>query len=88
VRSGADLARLALAGAVAAEAVSVVMAEGFGALGRILAELDAFLAGRDLEFSALVGRAADARASYADQPGLNARWRSFVPPETLQRAGT
>lgn len=82
-RSGADLARLALAGASAAEVLSVVMAEGFGALARILGELDGLLAERGLRFAELIGRAADAQQSYAAQPSLNARWRAFVPPETL-----
>lgn len=82
-RAGADLARMALAGASAVEVLSVVMAEGFAALTRILAELDALLAARDLRFAELIGRAADARATYAAQPPLNARWRSFVPAETL-----
>jgi dihydroorotate dehydrogenase len=88
VRSGGDVARLALAGASAAEVLSVVMAEGFGGLARILAELDALLAARDLRFADLVGRAADAQQSYAAQPKVTgrsggARWRDFVPPETL-----
>jgi dihydroorotate dehydrogenase len=84
VRSGGDLARLALAGASAGEVMSVVIAEGFGALTRILDELTGFLDARDLTFAALIGRAADARRGYAEQPALNARWRSFVPPETLR----
>jgi dihydroorotate dehydrogenase (NAD+) catalytic subunit len=82
-RSGGDVARLALAGASATEVLSVVMAEGFGALTRILAELDALLAARGRDFAALIGRAAEARAGYADLPELTARWRAFVPPETL-----
>jgi dihydroorotate dehydrogenase (NAD+) catalytic subunit len=86
VRSGEDLARLALAGASAGEVLSVVMAEGFGALGRILAELDAFLDRRDLAFADLIGRAADARRFYGELPALSGRWRSFVPPETLERS--
>ena len=39
VRTGADVARMALAGASAIEATSVVMEQGFGALARIVAEL-------------------------------------------------
>ncbi len=82
-RSGADIARMALAGAAGVEVLSVVMAEGFGALARILAELHALLVSRGLTFAALIGRAADAQESYAAQPPLSGRWRSFVPPETL-----
>ena len=82
-RTGADVARLALAGASGVEVLSAVMADGFGALARILAELDALLGERATTFAALVGRAADAQQSYAAQPRLTARWRAFVPPETL-----
>ncbi|MGH7213113.1 MAG: hypothetical protein ACREF1_16830, partial [Acetobacteraceae bacterium] len=85
-RGGADVARMALAGAAATEMVSVVMHEGFGGLARTLAELDALLAARGLRFEALVGRAADALAGYGAQPEIPGRWRRFVPPETLGSA--
>lgn len=84
VRSGADVARMGLAGASAVEVASVVMQEGFAGISRIIAELDAFLAARDLGFATLVGRAADALGGYADQPARAGRWRAFVPPETLR----
>jgi dihydroorotate dehydrogenase (NAD+) catalytic subunit len=83
VRSGADVARMALAGASAIEALSVVMHEGFGAITRIIAELDAFLAARELPFAALVGQTADRLAGYGAQSADPDRWRRFVPPETL-----
>ena len=51
VRSGADVARMALAGASACELLSVVMHEGFGGLTRVIAELDALLEARDLTFT-------------------------------------
>ena len=82
-RGGADVARMALAGAAATEMLSVVMHEGFAGLARTLAELDALLAARDLRFEALIGRAADALAGYGSQPERPGRWRQFVPPETL-----
>ena len=85
VRSGEDVARMALAGASAVEVASVVMHEGFGGITRVIRELDAFLAGRDLGFSHLVGRAADALLSYGEQAERPGRWRDFVPPETLGR---
>jgi len=59
------------------------MQEGFGGLRRVIGELDAFLAARDLRFQDLIGRTADALAGYADQPETPGRWRDFVPPETL-----
>jgi len=83
VRSGADVARMALAGASAVEVASVVMHEGFSGITRVLAELDGFLAARGMDFAALIGRAADALQTYADQPEQPGRWRGFVPRETL-----
>ena len=86
VRTGADVARLALAGASAAEAMSAVMEGGFPALSRILAELDALLAERGLIFAELVGRTADALAGYGDQADRPEHWKRFVPPETFAPA--
>ena len=83
VRSGADVARMALAGASAIEALSVVMHEGFGAITRMIAELDEFLAARELDFTALIGQAADRLSAYGVQSPKPGRWRDFVPPETL-----
>ncbi len=83
VRGGEDVARMALAGASAVEVLSIVMHEGFGAIGRMITELDAFLAARDLTFAALVGQTADRLTGYAAQSSDPGRWRAFVPPETL-----
>jgi dihydroorotate dehydrogenase (NAD+) catalytic subunit len=82
-RSGADVARMALAGASACELLSVVMHEGFGGLARVIAELDALLASRGLAFAELVGRAADALQGYGAQDEMVGRWKQFVPVETL-----
>jgi dihydroorotate dehydrogenase len=83
VRTADDVARMALSGASAVEVLSVVMHEGFGAISRIVAGLDAFLAARDLTFADLVGRTADRLAAYSAQTPHPGRWRDFVPPETL-----
>jgi len=83
VRSGDDVVRMALCGARAVEVLSVTMHEGFGALTRMIQLLDSFLARRELAFCDLIGRTADAIASYADQPETPDRWRDFVPQETL-----
>jgi dihydroorotate dehydrogenase (NAD+) catalytic subunit len=83
IRSGTDVARMALAGASATELLSLVMHEGFGGLTRVLRELDDFLASREVCFSGIVGRAADSLHGYAEQPETPGRWRDFVPPETL-----
>jgi dihydroorotate dehydrogenase (NAD+) catalytic subunit len=86
-RSGADVARLALAGAWATEVLSVVMHEGFAGLTRMIGELDELLAGRGLRFAELIGQAADRLGRYADQPEASGRWRCFVPPETIGDSG-
>jgi dihydroorotate dehydrogenase (NAD+) catalytic subunit len=83
VRSGDDVVRMALCGARAVEVLSAIMHEGFSAVTRIVAELDAFLTEREMAFSDVVGRTADALTGYADQPEIPGRWRNFVPPETL-----
>ena len=85
VRSGADVARMALAGASACQLLSVVMHEGFGGLTRVIAELDALLEARGGRFADLIGRAADALLGYGDQPERPGRWKDFVPSETLDR---
>jgi hypothetical protein len=74
---------MALCGASATELLSIVMHEGFAGLTRVIAELDSFLAHRELALRDLIGRSADALASYAEQPETPGRWRDFVPPETL-----
>jgi dihydropyrimidine dehydrogenase (NAD+) subunit PreA/dihydroorotate dehydrogenase (NAD+) catalytic subunit len=83
VRGGEDVARMALAGARAVEVLSVVMHEGFGAISRLVAELDGFLTARGLDYAALVGQAADRLEGYGEQSPDPDRWRRFVPPETL-----
>jgi dihydroorotate dehydrogenase (NAD+) catalytic subunit len=83
VRSGADVARMALAGASASELLSVVMHEGFGGLTRVIDELDALLAARGMEFAELIGRAADALQGYGEQVEAPGRWKDFVPAETI-----
>jgi dihydroorotate dehydrogenase len=83
VRSGEDVARMALAGASAVEVMSVVMQEGFDGITRLIAELAAFLKQRGLSFADLVGRSADALQTYAEQPEIAGRWKAFVPAESL-----
>ncbi len=83
VRSGADVARMALAGARAVEVLSAVMQQGFGSITRMIDELRAFLAQREVNFADLVGRAADATGSYELVVPRPDRWRGFVPKETL-----
>jgi dihydroorotate dehydrogenase len=82
VRSGGDVARMALAGASACELLSVVMHEGFAGLTRVIEELDRLLAARAISFAELIGQAADSLQSYQEQAVRPGRWRDVVPPET------
>jgi dihydroorotate dehydrogenase (NAD+) catalytic subunit len=83
IRAGEDVARMALAGASAVEALSIVMLEGFAGLSRILAELEATLAARDVTYAEIVGRAADALGSYTQQASRPGHWKNFVPAEAV-----
>jgi dihydroorotate dehydrogenase (NAD+) catalytic subunit len=83
VRSGADVVRMALAGASACELLSVVMHDGFDGLARVIRELDVLLEERRMVFSELIGRAADALQGYGEQPAAPGRWKEVVPAETI-----
>ena len=83
-RTGHDVARCLLAGASAVEMTSAVFQGGFGALTAARDELGAWLEARDLAAADIVGRAADAAQSYAEQPARPGHWRGFVPAETLE----
>ncbi len=87
VRSGADVARMALAGASACELLSVVMHDGFDGLTRVIAELDVVLEKRGVAFAELIGRAADGLLGYGEQAEMPGRWKAFVPAETLEAGG-
>lgn len=82
VRNGADVLRMALAGASAVEVLSAVMKDGFGAITRMIDELRTLLAERQVDFSTVVGRAADALGGYERATRNPHRWRDFVPHET------
>jgi dihydroorotate dehydrogenase (NAD+) catalytic subunit len=84
VRCGADLLKMMLAGAWATEALTIVMAEGFGALTRIRSEVLDFLRSRNLCAEEIIGKAADKMCRYDEQPARPGRWREFVPAEALR----
>jgi dihydroorotate dehydrogenase (NAD+) catalytic subunit len=65
-RDGGDVARFLLAGASAVQVATSVIAEGFGALTRMLAELTEYLDSAGLGARDLVGRAADAVMTYEE----------------------
>jgi len=82
VRSGLDVARCLLAGAHAVEVCSVVMTDGYPALGRLVDEFASYLTGQGISSAgALVGEAADAVKSYqtlAGERGDLGEWRRFA----------
>jgi len=82
-RSGLDLARFLLAGASAVQASSAIFAGGFGAITRMLDEFSAYLARKNIAATDLIGRAADALGTYAQQESRPDHWKSFVQAEAL-----
>ena len=83
IQNGLDIARVMLAGASAAEMSSPVMLRGFELIERSLAELKDYLARKGVNAEDLIGRAADARKSFAEMPPLDGNWRSYVPQGAL-----
>ena len=82
-RDGYDIARMMLAGAHAVEVCSVVMVDGFGAIGSCLTDLQAHLEDQEMDAKALIGRTADQLQTYAAQAARPGHWQSFVPPESI-----
>ncbi|WGR62201.1 dihydroorotate dehydrogenase (plasmid) [Paracoccus ferrooxidans] len=77
--SGPDVARMMLAGASAVGLSSAVMLRGWDVLRDAVADLEAYCAGKGASARDLVGRAADARRSFAEMPVLDQVWRNHVP---------
>jgi dihydroorotate dehydrogenase (NAD+) catalytic subunit len=84
IQNGLDIARVMLAGASAAEMSSAVMLRGFGLIERSLAELRDYLNAKEMVAQDLIGRAADARKTFAEMPRLKSNWRNYVPQEALK----
>ena len=82
-RTGADAARMLLAGAGAVEYCSAVMTGGFAVLGEAIATLSDYLTRHDMGAQQLIGVAADQVAAYAALPARPDYWQGFVPQETL-----
>ncbi len=81
-RDGHDVARMILAGANAVGIASPVMLRGPGVLREAIAQLDAYLAAKNLTVAELRGRAADARRTFADMPPLDENWRRYITEDT------
>ncbi|MBL8379206.1 MAG: hypothetical protein JNM79_15160 [Burkholderiales bacterium] len=82
-RSGADAARMLLAGASAVEYCSAIMTDGFEVLTRAIVDLEDYVARKGGTAQELIGRAADQVAGYETLAARDGYWRGFVPPETL-----
>jgi dihydroorotate dehydrogenase (NAD+) catalytic subunit len=78
-QSGLDVARMMLAGASAVEIASAVQLRGYAVLSDALAEFERYLADKNVSAMDLVGRAADARKTFADMPPKPDNWRRYVP---------
>lgn len=85
VRSGLDVARCLLAGASAAEVCSIVMTDGYAALGWLVDELAGYLAEQGIASAAeIIGEAADVVQTYqaAGQAYTGGgEWQRFVAAE-------
>jgi len=80
-QSGLDVARMMLAGAHAVEIASAAMLRGFHVLSDAVAELEGYLGRKQMHARDLIGRAADARRSFASMPRLQDNWKRYVPSQ-------
>jgi dihydroorotate dehydrogenase (NAD+) catalytic subunit len=78
-QSGLDVARMMLAGAHAVEIATAAMLRGLQVLSEAVAELERYLGGKGVNARDLIGRAADARRSFASLPPLPDNWKRYVP---------
>jgi dihydroorotate dehydrogenase (NAD+) catalytic subunit len=80
-QTGLDVVRMMLAGASAVEMSSQVMLRGFGVLSDAIAEIESYTAARNLGVTELIGRAADARKTFAEMKILPDNWRRYLPQD-------
>jgi dihydroorotate dehydrogenase (NAD+) catalytic subunit len=78
-QSGLDVVRMMLAGAHAVQIASAVMLRGFDVLSNAVSELEAYLIRKNMTARELIGRAADARKTFAELPPLQDEWKRYVP---------
>ncbi|MFG6664806.1 dihydroorotate dehydrogenase [Sulfitobacter sp. 916] len=82
ITGGHDIARAMLAGASATGLASAIMLRGFDVIEESIETLDAYCQAKGMTAADLIGRAADARKSFAEMPELDAHWTKFVPPQS------
>jgi dihydroorotate dehydrogenase (NAD+) catalytic subunit len=78
-QNGLDVARMMLAGASAVEIASAVPLRGYDVLSGAVAEFARYLAEKNVSAMELIGRAADARKSFAEMPSKPDNWRKYLP---------
>ena len=78
-QTGLDVARMMLAGASAVQIASAVQLRGYDVLSNAVAEFENYLARKNVSAMELIGRAADARKSFADMPPKPRNWRNYLP---------
>ena len=78
-QDGLDVARMMLAGASAVEMASAVQLRGYDVLSGALAEFAHYLSEKNVSAMELIGRAADARKSFAEMPPKPDNWRKYIP---------
>lgn len=82
ITGGHDVARAMLAGASATGLASAVMLRGFDVIKESITTLDDYCQSKGMAAADLIGRAADARKTFADMPELDAHWQKFVPAQS------
>jgi dihydroorotate dehydrogenase len=78
-QTGLDVTRMMLAGAGAVQIASAVQLRGYEVLSNALAEFEDYLVRKNVSAMDLIGRAADARKSFADMPPKPGNWRNYLP---------
>jgi dihydroorotate dehydrogenase (NAD+) catalytic subunit len=78
-QNGLDVARMMLAGASAVEIASAVQLRGYDVLSTAVTKFEHYLAEKNVSAMDLIGRAADARKSFAQMPPKPDNWRNYVP---------
>lgn len=77
-QTGLDVVRMMLAGATAVQIASPVMLRGFDVLSNAVAEFEQYLDRKSMTARDLIGRAADARKSFASLEPLQDNWKRYV----------
>ncbi len=77
-RSGLDVARFLMAGAIATEMTSAIFVGGYDVLRQSVLELDQYLSRKGTTAQAILGQAADQLQTYQQQMDRQDHWKSFL----------